>query len=262
MTEYRGDSPVPFREQHRGRHHAADARISSSHLRGWDSHPRSSPSTSRPGLQDRIHPVHGYEGSDANLLLLHHSLGHPTLRRRRSVASRSTSSPCITTSRRSGISRTTCSVAIRLGREQLAVLAPDARSWDRRFQLQPAGDARGGVSTGRGLARPDRLQRSSRRPPQGPIRAPRSNGLALCRADRGQQVPARAGRRRSPSTSGPSITRGAAPSDRRHRGRRVRGGGRERRRVRLGVNDRVVMLGKVSDALSDRRSLGPGSSSR
>ena len=32
-----------------------------------------------PGLQDRIHSIHGYGGSDSELLVLHHSIGHDVL---------------------------------------------------------------------------------------------------------------------------------------------------------------------------------------
>ena len=32
-----------------------------------------------PGLQDRVKSIYGYQGSEDNLLLLHHSLGSPGL---------------------------------------------------------------------------------------------------------------------------------------------------------------------------------------
>ena len=76
-----------------------------------------------PGLQDRIHSIHGYHGSESELLLLHHSVGYEAfddvIR-----SARTTSLRCTTTSLRSGTSRDErVRHYIRLGRDQLALLA-------------------------------------------------------------------------------------------------------------------------------------------
>lgn len=74
------------------------------------------------GLQDRIQPVAGYAGSNTNLLLIHHSLGYPIFD---DVISRPDDVVAVyhNVTPERYFSDRVFQDAIRLGREQLSILA-------------------------------------------------------------------------------------------------------------------------------------------
>ena len=147
-----------------------------------------------PGLQDRIRSIHGYGGSESDLLLLHHSMGYDAFDDVISLPNdivtvyHNVTPEQYFDERGHAPSHPARARTAHGARPPLAVRR-------RRLQLQPARDAGRRIPPGRGAAGPGRLQRVRRCNHRDRHQIQR---LALCRADRREQVPARPGHRLRP----------------------------------------------------------------